>query len=155
LKRRGRGEDDYGAHYCEPPLFAALSFLQDLDHGGGTSNSCGFVLFQGEEFLVTGHEELGLAGFSQRKQITVLGVRRDGAGGQVPAKKREVPKARGEQLGRAGAKVSVIERAIETAALTNAGERPVSMLLYWKCSVPSSYPEQTWITEIPRCCCSR
>jgi hypothetical protein len=47
------------------------------------------VLFQGEEFLVAGHEELGLAGFSQREQITVLGVRRDGAGGQVPAKKRE------------------------------------------------------------------
>jgi hypothetical protein len=62
------------------------------------------VLFQGEEFLVAGHEELGLAGFSQREQITVLGVRRDGARGQVPAKKREVPKARGEQLGPAGAK---------------------------------------------------
>jgi hypothetical protein len=46
------------------------------------------VLFQGEEFLVAGHEELGLAGFSQREQITVLGVRRDGAGGQIPAKKR-------------------------------------------------------------------
>ena len=62
------------------------------------------MLFQGEEFLVAGHEEVGLAGFSQREQITVLGVRRDGAGGQLPAKEREVPKARGEQLSSAGAK---------------------------------------------------
>src|ERR1035437_339790 len=82
--------------------FAALSFLQDLDHGGGSNNSGGFVMLQGEEFLVAGHEEVGLAGFSQREQKTVLGVRRDGAGWQVPAKKREVPKARGEQFGRAG-----------------------------------------------------
>ena len=36
-------------------LFAALSFLEDLDHGGGGNNSGGFVLFQGEEFLVAGH----------------------------------------------------------------------------------------------------
>ena len=86
------------------PLLAALSFLQELDHRGGSNNPGGFVLFQGEEFLVAGHEELGLAGFSQREQVAVLGVRRDRAGGQVPAKKREVPKARGEQLGRAGAK---------------------------------------------------
>src|ERR1035438_6302258 len=68
--------------------FAALSFLQDLDHGGGSNNSGGFVMLQGEEFLVAGHEEVGLAGFSQREQKTVLGVRRDGAGSQVPAKKR-------------------------------------------------------------------
>jgi hypothetical protein len=88
----------------DEPVPEASQLFQDLDHGGGSNNSGGFVLFQGEEFLVAGHEELGLAGFSQREQITVLGVRRDGAGGQVPAKKREVPKARGEQLGRAGAK---------------------------------------------------
>jgi len=62
------------------------------------------VLFQGEEFFVVGHEEIGLARFNQREQIAVLGVRRDRAGGQVPTKKGEVPKARGEQLGRAGAK---------------------------------------------------
>lgn len=61
-------------------------------------------MFEREEFLFAGHEELGLAGFSQREQITVFRVRRDGSGGQVPAEKREVPKARGEQLGRAGAK---------------------------------------------------
>jgi len=42
---------------------------------GGSNNSGGFLLFQGEEFLVAVHEELGLAGFSQREQITVLGVR--------------------------------------------------------------------------------
>jgi len=74
------------------------------DHRGGSNNPGGFVLFQGEEFLVAGHEELGLAGFSQREQVAVLGVRRDRAGGQVPAKKREVPKARGEKLGHTGAK---------------------------------------------------
>jgi hypothetical protein len=56
------------------------------------------------ELPVAGHEELGLAGFSHREQVTVLGVRGDWAGGQVAAVKREVPKARGEQLGRAGAK---------------------------------------------------
>jgi hypothetical protein len=38
-------------------------------------------MFEGEEFLVAGYEELGLAGFSQREQITVFGVRRDGAEG--------------------------------------------------------------------------
>ena len=67
-------------------------------------------MFQGEEFLVAGHQKLGFAGFSQREQVTVLGVRRDGAGGQVPAKKREVPKARREQFGRAGAKSRPEER---------------------------------------------
>jgi len=68
---------------------AARGLFQDLDHGGGSNNSGGIVLFQGEEFLVAGHEELGLAGFSQREQIIVLGIRRDGAGGQVPAKKEK------------------------------------------------------------------
>ena len=92
------------------PLFAALGFLQELDHRGGSDNPGGFVMFQGEEFLVAGHEELGLAGFCQCQQVAVLGVRRDRAGGQVPAKNREVPKARGEQLGRAGAKSRPEER---------------------------------------------
>lgn len=68
------------------------------------------MLFQGKEFLVASHEELGFAGFSQREQVAVLGVRRDRAGGQVPAKKREVTKASGEQLGRAGAKSRTEER---------------------------------------------
>src|ERR1035438_5089473 len=49
-----------------------------------------------------------MVGFRQREQITVLvvrsEVRRVGAGGQVPTKKRKVPKARGQQFGRAGAK---------------------------------------------------
>jgi len=62
-------------------LLAALSFLQELDHRGGSNNPGGFVLFQGKEFLVAGHEELGLAGFSQREQVAVLGVRLDRAGG--------------------------------------------------------------------------
>lgn len=44
---------------------AALSFLQELDYRGGSNNPGGFVVFQEEEFLVAGHEELGLAGFSQ------------------------------------------------------------------------------------------
>jgi hypothetical protein len=47
------------------------------------------VLFQGEEFLIAGHQELGLAGFSQREQQAVLGVRSDGAEGQVSAKKEK------------------------------------------------------------------
>src|SRR5579859_5643414 len=81
------------------PLFAALSFLQELDHRGRSNNLGGFVLFQGKEFLVAGHEKLGFACFSQREQVTVFGVRRDRAGGQVPAKKREVTKASGEQFG--------------------------------------------------------
>jgi len=34
------------------------------DHCDGSNNPGGFVLFQGKEFLVAGHEELGLAGFS-------------------------------------------------------------------------------------------
>src|ERR1017187_6666174 len=53
-----------------------------------------------------------MVGFRQREQITVLvvrsrvrsEVRRVGAGGQVPTKKRKVPKALGQQFGRAGAK---------------------------------------------------
>src|SRR5664279_537817 len=57
---------------CEPPLFAALG-LQDLDHRGGSDDPGGFVMFEGEEFLVAGHEEFGLAGFSHREQVTVLG----------------------------------------------------------------------------------
>ena len=78
--------------------FAALSFLQKLDHRGGSKNPGGFVTFQGEESFVAGHEKLGLAGFSQHEQVTVLGVRPDGARMQVPAKKREVRNARREQL---------------------------------------------------------
>ena len=74
------------------------------------------MLFQGEEFLVAGHEELGVAGFSQREQITVLGVRRNGAGGKVATKKREVPKARGEQLSRAGANSRPEERPADDIA---------------------------------------
>jgi hypothetical protein len=62
------------------------------------------VPFQGKAFLVAGHEELGLAGFSQREQVAVLGVRCDRAGGQVPAKECEVPKACSQQFGRTGAK---------------------------------------------------
>jgi hypothetical protein len=69
-----------GAHCCEPPLFAALG-LEGLDHRGGSNDSGRFVMFEGEELLVAGHEELGLAGFSHREQGTVLGVRRDWAGG--------------------------------------------------------------------------
>jgi hypothetical protein len=65
---------------CESPLFAALG-LQGVDHRGGCNDPGGFVMFEGEEFLVAGHEELGLADFGQREQITVLGVRREGAGG--------------------------------------------------------------------------
>src|ERR1035437_10432302 len=69
--------------------FVAFSFFQDLDHGGGSNNSGGFVLFQGEEFLIAGHKELGLAGFSQRGPVTFLGVRGGGAGGGVRGQKRE------------------------------------------------------------------
>ena len=58
------------------------AFLEDLDHGGGSNNSRRSVMFQGEEFLVARDEELGLAGFSSREQITVLGVRRDGPEGK-------------------------------------------------------------------------
>jgi len=82
----------------------ALSILQYLDHRWRSKDSRGFVLLQGEEFLIAGHQELGLACFGQREQITVFGIRRDRAQGEVPAKKREVPKTRGEQLGRADAK---------------------------------------------------
>ena len=86
------------------PPSRALSFLQNLDHGRGGNDSGGFVLVQREEFLIAGHKEFGLACFSQRKQITIFGIRRDGADGQVSAKNREVPKTRGEQLGRTSAK---------------------------------------------------
>jgi len=48
-------EDDFGAHCCELPLFAALSFFQDLDHGGGSNYSDGSVLFQAEESPVARH----------------------------------------------------------------------------------------------------
>jgi hypothetical protein len=48
-------EDDFGAHCCELPLFAALSFFQDLEHGGGSNYSGGSVLFQAEESLVARH----------------------------------------------------------------------------------------------------
>jgi len=41
------------------PVPEAPQLFQDLDHGGGSNNSGGFVLFQGGEFLVVGHEELG------------------------------------------------------------------------------------------------
>jgi hypothetical protein len=92
------------------PSFATLSFQKDLDHRGGSDDPGGSVLFQGEEFLIAGHQELGLAGFSQREQEAVLGVRSDGAGGQVSAKKREVAKASGEQFGHAGAKSRPEER---------------------------------------------
>src|ERR1019366_5021428 len=92
------------------PLLAALSFLQELDHRGGSNNPGGFVLFQGEEFLVAGHQKLGFAGFSPREQVAVLGVRRRRARGQVPAKNREVTKAGGEQFGRAGAQSRPEER---------------------------------------------
>ena len=68
-------------------MLAALSFLQDLDHRGGSNDPGGFVLFQGEEFLVAGYKKLSLAGFRQREQVAVL-VRRDRTGGQVPAKKK-------------------------------------------------------------------
>jgi hypothetical protein len=53
-------------------LFAALRFLQLLDDCGGSDNPHGFVVFQGEEFLVAGHEKLGFAGFSRREQVAVL-----------------------------------------------------------------------------------
>jgi hypothetical protein len=68
------------------------------------------VLFQGEKLLVAGHQELGLAGFSQREQVAVFGVRSDYAGGQVLAKEREVTKSSGEQLSRTGAKPRTEER---------------------------------------------
>src|ERR1039457_4879244 len=71
--------------------FAALSFLQDLDHGGGSNNSGGFVMLQGEEFLVAGHEEVGLGGFSHREQKTVLWGPRGGAGMAGPGKKKRSP----------------------------------------------------------------
>ncbi|MBI1787866.1 MAG: hypothetical protein HYR60_10000, partial [Acidobacteria bacterium] len=35
------------------------------------------MLFQREESLAAGHEELGLTDFSHREQVTVLGVRRE------------------------------------------------------------------------------
>jgi hypothetical protein len=41
--------------------------LQDLDHRGGGNNPGGLVTFQGKEFLVAGHEELGPAGFGRVK----------------------------------------------------------------------------------------
>jgi len=47
--------------------------LQDLDHGGGYDPT-GFVMFQGAQFSVAGHEKLGMAGFGPRQQITVLVV---------------------------------------------------------------------------------
>ena len=80
------------------PLPAARSFLQELDHRGGGNNPGGLVLFQGEKLLVAGYQELGLAGFSQREQIAVLGVGSDRAGRQILAKKRKVTKASGQQL---------------------------------------------------------
>src|SRR6202049_274700 len=57
-----------------------------------------------QELLVAGHEELSVARFSQRQQITVLWVRRDNAGREAPTKKREVPKTCREQFGRADSK---------------------------------------------------
>jgi hypothetical protein len=68
------------------------------------------VLFQGEKLLVAGHQELGLAGFTQREPLAVLGVRSDQAGGQVLAKEREVTKSSGEQLSHTGAKPRMQER---------------------------------------------
>jgi hypothetical protein len=67
------------------------AFFQDLDHGGGSNNSGGFVLFREEEFLAAGHEELGLASFSQREQRTVLRVRRDGGRRTGPGKVKRSP----------------------------------------------------------------
>ncbi len=52
-------------------LFAALRFLQKLDHRGGSNNPDRFVKFLGEESLVAGHEKLGLARFSQRELVAV------------------------------------------------------------------------------------
>jgi len=83
---------------------------QDLDHHGGSDDPGGSVVFQGEEFFIAGHQKLGLAGFNQCEQEAVLGVRSDGTGGQVSAKKREVAKASGEQFGQAGAKSRPEER---------------------------------------------
>jgi hypothetical protein len=54
--------------------------------------------------LVAGYEEIGVAGFRQRKQITVLWIRRDGTVRQVPAKEREVPETRCYKFDRAVAK---------------------------------------------------
>ena len=98
------------------PLFTALSLVQELDHRGRSNDPGGFVVFQGKEFFVAGHEKLSFAGFSQREQVTVLGVRRDRAGGQVPAKKREVTKTSGEQFGRTGAKSRTEERPADDVA---------------------------------------
>ena len=49
------------------------------------------MLFQGEKLFVAGYQELGLAGFSQREQIAVLGVGSDRAGRQILAKGRKAP----------------------------------------------------------------
>jgi len=68
------------------------------------------VLFQGEKLLVAGYQELGLAGFSQREQIAVLGVGSDRAGRQIVPKKRKVTKASGQQLSCTRAKPSPEER---------------------------------------------
>jgi len=57
-----------------------------------------------EDILVAGHEELGLAGFSQPEQITVFWIWRYGASGEIRTKEREVPKACSEQFDRARAK---------------------------------------------------
>jgi len=60
--------------------FAALRFLQKLNHRGGSNNPGGFVTFQGEEALVAGHEKRGLAkydfGRKERLAWERLGTRK-------------------------------------------------------------------------------
>ena len=47
-------------------LFAALRFVQEVDHRGRSDNPGGFVMFQGLEFLGAGHQKLSCALASAR-----------------------------------------------------------------------------------------
>jgi hypothetical protein len=109
---------------CHSQLFFGI-----FDDGGGSNDSGGFLLFREEEFLA-GHEELGLASFSQREQITVLRSDATGAGGQVPAKKEK--SRRPAASNSAALARSLGHRAGDRDRSSNVGERPVSRLLYWK-----------------------
>jgi hypothetical protein len=51
--------------------------LQQLDHRRGGDNPRGFVPFQGKEFLVACHQELGLSSFGESKQIIVVWIGRN------------------------------------------------------------------------------
>ena len=88
----------------EESSLSAVLGLEGFEHGGGSNNPGGFVVFEREQTLVTGHKKIGLGNISQREQKVVLSVRSAAGGRQVPVTASEVAQARGEAFGDVGAK---------------------------------------------------